>query len=73
MVSPTVEVNVVLLSETVVRIGEVVIATGAAPLPVAPVEPDEAPLEAPVLTGTPAPKIMLVGLDEGVALFALEQ
>jgi len=66
---PTVEVYVVLLAVTVVRIGEVVIGTAPVPLPVAPAEPE---LE-PVLAVTPAPEVKLAGLDGWVAFFALEQ
>ena len=73
MFIPTVEVYVVLLAVTVVRIGEVVIATAAVPLPVAPAEPEDAPLGAPVFAGTPAPEVMSVEFDGRVALSALEQ
>src|SRR5579871_2138349 len=61
VVIPTVEVYVVLLSVTVVRIGEVVMATAPVPLPllVAPADPEVAP----VLAGTPAPGFMSVELD----------
>ena len=65
MFIPTVEVYVVSLAVIVVRIGEVVIATAAVP--------EEAPLGAPVLAGTPAPEVMLVEFDGRVALSALEQ
>lgn len=59
----------VLLAVTVVRIGEVVIATTFVPLPVAPAGREGAP----VLAGTPAPELMLVGLDDRVAFSVLEQ
>jgi hypothetical protein len=73
VVIPTVEVNVVLLPVTVVRIAEVVIATEPppVPLPVAPAEPE--PEEAPVLAATPAPEVMSVGFDDRVAFFVLKQ
>jgi hypothetical protein len=76
VVNPTVEVNVVLLAVTVVRIGEVVIGTALVPLPVAPEEPELEPEPeeaAPVLATTPAPEVLLAGLDGLVGFFALEQ
>jgi hypothetical protein len=72
VVSSTVDVYVVLLAVTVVRMGEVVIGTVTVPLPVAPaeLEPEEA---APVLATTPAPEVMLVGLGGRIEFCVLEQ
>jgi hypothetical protein len=53
VVIPAVEVYVVLLSVTVVRIADVVIAT-------APAEPEEVSVGTTVLAATPAPELMLV-------------
>ena len=56
-----------LLVVTVVRMGEVVTTTAPVPLAV------ETTLGVPVLATTPAPEAVLVGVDDRVAFFALEQ